>query len=211
MKTKIYTKGGDTGETSIIGGARVSKSTPQLDAYGDVDELNTTLGISLAHLKNDIHSSQELTSVEKTLMFIQNELFAVGSQLACEDREMRTKMPQLKDSALYELEVAIDQMTDELPELKEFILPGGCVTAAHLHLARTVCRRAERSMVEWINASDAQNGLSKSGIRNDLKESNAKSDLKTLIRFINRLSDYLFVAARYVNFKVGSTETKWKK
>jgi cob(I)alamin adenosyltransferase len=189
MNTKIYTKVGDKGETSIIGGGRVSKSNFRLEAYGTVDELSAHVGVCISHLT----SIPSCASLMNTLLMTQNELFAVGSHLACADDQLRQKMPPLNPSLLSSFEKEIDQMTEELPELKDFILPGGHIAAAELHCARTICRRAERHIVT-------------------LKEqASGAESFEPIIQLLNRLGDYLFVAARFVNLKMKHKETKWSK
>lgn len=189
MKTKIYTKTGDTGETSLLGGTRVSKSDIRLDAYGTVDELNSILGLSLSYLRAAKIKADHL---EDTLKAVQNELFVIGSQLACTDSELAQKLPQLQAQFTTLLENEIDKMNESLPELKNFILPGGSLAASTLHVARTVCRRAERNTIRIIN-------LSKVVTKQD----------KAVVIALNRLSDYLFVAARYINFIEKQNETVW--
>lgn len=175
---KIYTRTGDGGQTGLVGGARVGKHHPQVAAYGEVDELNCALGAVLCALQDG--------PVRKTLGRVQGELFAVGALLASEGG----RFPPPYDKGLPEaptkaLEADIDALTAGLPELKTFILPGGSQAGAALHLARAVCRRAERAVV----------GLPRppAGV----------------VPYLNRLSDYLFTAARAVNAKDGRPETPW--
>lgn len=184
---KIYTKTGDKGETSLVDGGRVKKTHPRVEAYGTVDELNSTLGICVSLLTEGKELSEKIQT--KTLIKIQNDLFNLGSHLACSKTEVKAKLPTVNESDISLLEREMDQMTKELPPLKEFILPGGHPLSSNLHLARTICRRAERRVV-------------------DLAEE--QSELLS-IQFLNRLSDYLFVLARYVNFKAGLNDITWKK
>jgi cob(I)alamin adenosyltransferase len=188
MSTKIYTKTGDGGQTAIIGGKRVSKSDARLCAYGTIDELNAHLGIC----RVEVQSHPELARVEQILGHTQNDLFAIGSLLACADKELAAKMPRPNPTSIYDMETHIDTMTNALPELKEFILPGGTVSAAQLHVARTVCRRAEREVVYL------------------LEQSPSTID-PHVVQYLNRLGDYLFVAARYCNQKLGVSDVKWHK
>lgn len=174
---KIYTKTGDKGDTGLWGGARVPKSHPQVCAYGDVDELNCELGLALAAL------CPQDAPVAKTLERVQQELLVAGSLLAGHDGQ------GLSAESVARLEKAIDALTKELPELKQFILPGGCEAGARLHVARGVCRRAERQVVA-LAASQ-------------------RLPANVLI-YLNRLSDYLFTAARWVNARAGRAETPWK-
>ncbi|NCN95151.1 MAG: cob(I)yrinic acid a,c-diamide adenosyltransferase [Bdellovibrionales bacterium] len=182
---KIYTKSGDQGETSLVDGSRVKKNHPRVEAYGTVDELNSILGIclSLAHKDKKLFQDQRLNGIPS----IQNDLFNLGSQLACPKEEWRVKMPSVGDNRLQFLETEIDEMTEALEPLKEFILPGGHLVSSFLHQARCLCRRAERRVFE-LGLEDMQP-----------------------IKYLNRLSDHLFVLARYVNLQTGVSEVKWKK
>ncbi|MEQ1665396.1 MAG: cob(I)yrinic acid a,c-diamide adenosyltransferase [Bdellovibrionales bacterium] len=189
--TKIYTKGGDLGQTSLIGGARVSKSDIRLEAYGTVDELNAQLGFCLAQ----INDAEQIKPLYDTLKIIQNDLFAVGSHLACSDAKLRQSLPPLPEKQISVLESEIDNMTANLPELRDFILPGGHLVASALHVARTVCRRAERNTMALVESNN--------GLPREISE--------PIIKYLNRLSDYLFVSSRFVNFKTQMPETKWKK
>ena len=177
---KIYTKKGDGGETSLFGGDRVSKSSDRIEAYGSVDELNSVIGLVLSHSV----SEPGTRNLEK----IQDHLLVLGADLATPSGS-KTRIDRIGDEEIRFLEKAIDRMTDELPPLKNFILPGGSRPGATLHLARTVCRRAERAVVRC-------------------RLSEQVSD-RTLV-YLNRLSDYLFVAARYENHTEGVKETVWK-
>lgn len=192
MRTKIYTKGGDLGETSLLGGQRVSKSNPQLEAYGTVDELNAAIGICICHIDTN---SEPLQNLLHTLQTTQSELFNIGSHLACIDDSLKDKLPRLSDTFILHLENQIDEMTSHLPELREFILPGGHPLSAALHLARTICRRAERHIVSCEISPPKPESLT----------------YRQIVTFINRLSDYLFVAARFANYIHKVNEVKWQK
>ncbi len=146
---KVYTKGGDLGETSLIGGERVSKASPRIDCYGTVDELNATIGLVIEALA----SSQAGPFLSPILRRVQNELFNLGAELACGDAETRAKLPRIEQRHVDGLERDIDAVNDELPGLKSFVLPGGGWPSAYCHLARTVCRRAERLVVA-LGATD---------------------------------------------------------
>lgn len=172
----IYTKFGDKGKTSLIGGAVVSKSDPRVEAYGDVDELNAVLGVAIAFSDNAVTGS---------LKKIQNDLFIIGAELAAKGKKVKILAPY----RVSELEDEIDSMEKDLPPLHNFIMPGGSKTASLLHMARTVCRRAERSIV----------ALSKKEKVNP-----------TIITYINRVGDLLFIQARFVNYKKRFPETIWK-
>lgn len=183
MALKIYTKTGDKGTTALIGGTRVPKSHLRIESYGTVDELNSWIGVCMDHLP-DAHSAL-------TLREIQDRLFTVGSALACDpEKEPKLKIPDLHASDVELLEKEIDRMNETLEPMRAFILPGGAPAVSFLHVARCVCRRAERLCVS-------------------LQE--VDSDLETLIlQYLNRLSDYLFVLARYAGHLAGIEEIKWK-
>lgn len=182
---KIYTKTGDKGTTSLVSGKRVSKSDLRLDAYGSIDELNSVIGVLTNAL--DAYGFQ---GVDRFLRRTQNHLFNIGSQLANTDTEIAQKLPTITDEQIIAIETEIDEMTKDLPELKNFILPGGSSVSAHAHVARTVCRRAERDCCR-------------------LSEQDTIPE--TIIPYINRLSDYLFVLARFFNFKLGVQDVTWEK
>ena len=175
---KIYTKTGDAGDTSLIGGPRVRKNHQRIEAYGTVDELNSTIGAARA--------ADAGTPYDLWLHEIQSDLFDIGAQLATPAADPR--FPGVDVARIEALERAIDQMDDELPELKTFILPGGTLAAAHLHIARTVCRRAERLAVALLDGSVA---------------------METTIRYLNRLSDFLFTCARAANARSGVADIPW--
>jgi cob(I)alamin adenosyltransferase len=183
MSSKIYTKTGDGGKTSLIGGTKVPKSHIRIQAYGTVDELNAHIGL-LGDQLADMHSREMLRE-------IQDRLFTIGSSLACDPhKEIAMKIPDLGESDIILLENEIDMMNGRLPEMKSFILPGGHVAVSTAHVCRTVCRRAERLAVEL----DEQEPLAQ----------------PLVIKYLNRLSDYLFVLARYIGMLVGAEEIPWK-
>ncbi len=175
---KIYTKAGDKGETAIIGGKILSKSHTKIEAFGDVDELNAHLGLILAFMKGTNTSVLESA---------QNCLFVIGSMLASE-YEKPTHGLSLPLEAVTRIENAIDEMQTLLPTMTHFILPGGSAEVAQIHLARCVCRRAERAIVR-------------------LQEMEKVNE--TILQYLNRLSDYLFVLARYQASQTGVREIKW--
>jgi cob(I)alamin adenosyltransferase len=178
---KIYTRTGDEGETGLFAGSRVSKDDPRIEAFGTVDELNAILGMAIAAGPGE--------DLGVLLARLQNELFAVGAQLATPQPEQHgTRM--IEESHVEALEKEIDRYQEQLPELKQFILPGGSPAAATLHLARTVCRRAERHVVT-LNRSD---------------ENTASP---CLLIYLNRLGDLLFVLGRAANQHAGHAETPW--
>lgn len=180
---KIYTKTGDAGDTGLLAGARVSKSHPRIAAYGDVDELNAVLGM--------VRSERPGPRLEEILERLQNELFALGAELAAEDPQA-FGVQILQESHVQQMERDIDALEERLPPLKQFILPGGTKAAAGLHLARTVCRRAERQTV--LLADQPETEISGG-----------------LLRYLNRLSDLLFVMARAANLDAGAEEIPWRK
>jgi cob(I)alamin adenosyltransferase len=178
---KIYTKTGDKGETGLFGGERVPKDTPRIEAYGAVDELNSLLGIIRALRPNK--------RIDRILHGIQNDLFVAGADLATRKTSKRSLIPHVGLSQITFLENAIDALQSSLPPLKTFILPGGTAAASHLHYARTVCRRAERSAVRLSRSEDIN---------------------ENIVIYLNRLSDLLFVLARYANRSGKKKETKWE-
>jgi cob(I)alamin adenosyltransferase len=175
---KIYTKTGDTGQTGLCDGARVSKSHPRVAAYGDVDELNCALGAAIAALPD----SKNLSSLRETLGRVQGELFVIGAHLAGFNEPLPPR-------AASSLEKEIDEWTAQLPPLNKFILPTGAPAAAALHFSRAVCRRAERAAVAL---------------------SAAETVSPEVLVYLNRLSDHLFTAARWVNAKQKRSETVWE-
>jgi len=179
---KIYTKTRDTGDTGLFGGARVSKASPRVDAYGEVDELNSAVGWARVAVSN--------LDLDALLNQIQNDLFEVGAELgSTDDRKKKSAMPLIAEPQVEALERAIDEYEEGPPALTSFVLPGGSEGAARFHLARCVCRRAERSLV----ALGAQENL-----RGEL------------FRYVNRLSDLLFVLARDANHVAGVEDIPWK-
>lgn len=186
---KIYTKTGDAGETGLFGGARVSKADLRVQAYGAVDELNSVVGVARAELARGELPDGEL-ALGPLLERIQMELFDVGAELATVPEKLgELSLPQVSGEAIAQLEAAIDQGEQELAPLQSFILPGGSASAAQLHLARTVCRRAERLLVALSAAST---------VRTE----------PTI--YLNRLSDLFFVLARVANVRAGVADVEWK-
>ena len=183
MAFKIYTKTGDAGSTSLIGGIKVPKSHIRIEAYGTVDELNSYLGL-VSDLIKDFEEA-------KAIKEIQDRLFTIGSMLATMDEDaVKMKLPDLYEKDLAFLESEIDRMTAELPEMKSFILPGGDVAASTIHIARCVCRRAERICVQ-IQLEELQID-------------------PLVIKYLNRLSDHLFTLARFVAHKKGIADNPWR-
>jgi cob(I)alamin adenosyltransferase len=187
---KIYTGTGDSGKTSLFSGERIVKNDDRIEAYGAIDELNAILGAVIASLP----SSSESDGVRRQLSQIQIDLFRAGAWLATTaDSPSMAHLHLMDQTDSRRLEEQMDQMQSELPELTAFILPGGHSSAAWSHVARTVCRRAERRIVSLLT----QNGLIDNSTANDL------------LTYINRLSDYLFVLARYCNYMAGVDDEIW--
>ncbi|MEQ9455581.1 MAG: cob(I)yrinic acid a,c-diamide adenosyltransferase [Phycisphaeraceae bacterium] len=186
---KLYTRTGDDGSTSLFGGHRVPKAALRVEAYGGVDELNACLGLVRAASEHGKHSL-----VEEVLSRVQSELFDLGAHLATPgdaSEPVRAALPAFAEAHITWLEQAIDRATQPVPELREFILPGGSEVGARLHHARTVCRRAERMTV----------------LLGEQKEEQVDS---RLVVYLNRLSDLLFALARLANQEDGHAETVWK-
>lgn len=194
---KIYTKTGDCGTTGLFAGPRVAKDHPRIEAYGAVDELSASLGVAISALQQIADtalaaavSSADLTALAARLGDVQHDLFAIGAELATPEPN-KHGMCLLSSERIEQLEQWIDQMDQVLPPLENFILPGGCQAAAVLQLGRTVCRRAERQVVQLSHGLDVH-------------------DCSLIVTYLNRLSDLLFVLARYVNFLLGIAETPWR-
>ncbi len=184
MSLRIYTKTGDAGKTSLIGGTKVFKSDIRIESYGTVDELNSYVGL----INDLIQDDHQANSVLKE---IQDRLFTIGSSLACDgDKEPQLKLPDLVDGDISFLEKEIDRMTDQLPVMKSFILPGGHTTVSTIHIVRCICRRAERCCVR-------------------MQENDEFIDSRIIV-YLNRLSDYLFTLARYEGFVLKVAEVPWR-
>lgn len=176
---KIYTRTGDQGQTSLFGGARVAKNDARIEAYGTIDELNSFIGVA--------RTTPIPAETDRTLDQIQHDLFEIGAHLASPGT---SRFPGVEVVRIEDLERAIDTMERDLPPLKNFILPGGSSGAAQLHVARTVCRRAERLVVALGDDTDAT---------------------RSTIAYLNRLSDYLFVAARFANLRADVDDIPWTR
>lgn len=185
-KSTLYTKGGDKGETSLVDGMRISKGDVLLEAYGEVDELNAYLGIIISLMQGS--SLEEFLDEREFILSIQNRLFVLGSNLACRAEKRREfQLEELSARDLEMLEKRIDFLDEKLPKLKNFILPGGDLLASHFHVSRTICRRVERRI---STLTEDQQGLFS-------------------LKYINRLSDYFFVTARFVNLMTQTDEIIW--
>lgn len=183
MSLKIYTKTGDKGTTSLIGGTKVSKANIRIESYGTVDELNSFIGLCIDTIKDE--------KSEIVLKEIQDRLFTIGSSLACDpEKEPQFALPDLIDDDIIFLENEIDEMNSKLPAMKNFVLPGGHVAVSHLHIARCVCRRAERVCV-------------------NMQDNHIFVDA-IVTKYLNRLSDYLFILARYATHIHNANEIAWK-
>ncbi|MCB0495493.1 MAG: cob(I)yrinic acid a,c-diamide adenosyltransferase [Cyclobacteriaceae bacterium] len=177
---KIYTKTGDKGQTSLLGGTRVSKSDDRIEAYGTIDELNSYIGL--------IRDTQTDSLRREILKEIQDRLFTIGSHLALDKESKKDKLPDLHESDVELLEKQMDEMDEVLPEMRSFVLPGGHVHVSYCHIARCVCRRAERLTIRLAEAADIE---------------------PIIIRYLNRLSDYLFVLGRKLAMELGVGEVPW--
>lgn len=177
---KIYTKTGDSGQTSLIGGTRVPKHHIRIEAYGTVDELNSYIGL----IRDQDIDKQSINN----LLAIQDRLFTIGSHLASDPEKSRMKLPEIKPEDIEVLEKEIDRMTALLPELKSFILPGGNTTVSFTHIARCVCRRSERLVIH-LNEESPVN--------------------EKIMVYLNRLSDYLFTLSRYFGMNMNVIESPW--
>ena len=187
---RVYTRSGDDGKTALVGGRRVAKDDARIAAYGDVDELNSVIGTVRAELSEGAHRRKTACrELDAVLAFIQQELFDLGSELATPPKDAYEGMIRIGDEQVGRLERFIDELQPELGPLKSFVLPSGGRLGAGLHVARTVCRRAERWATGLVRKGQAKSGTAK---------------------YLNRLSDLLFVQARWIALKTGHKETLWQ-
>lgn len=177
---KVYTKKGDKGTTQLIGGKRVPKNHDRIDAYGTVDELNSYMGL--------LRDQSVRKETHELIITIQNKLFTIGALLANQDDNNKMKLPLIDEKDVTLLENEIDKMNESLPEMRFFILPGGHTTVSFCHIARCVCRRAERLTIQ---------------IDEDVLQ------IEIILKYLNRLSDYLFVLSRYLSKNIDATEIPW--
>jgi len=182
--TRVYTRQGDKGQTGLAGGQRVGKDTPRIAAYGTVDELNAFIGVARVTA-----AGAGLGELAEILLRVQHELFNLGSILATLPEDVHPKQPRITDVEVGQLEAEMDRMNEELAPLRSFVLPGGSRIDAELHVARTVCRRAERACIAL---------------------GRVESVPEEAIRYLNRLSDALFVWSRWAGHRLGSPETLWR-
>jgi len=178
---KIYTKTGDRGSTSLLGGSRVPKHHLRIESYGTLDELNSYIGL--------LRDQQPSADVKEQLLEIQDRLFTLGSLLASEPGKSKVKIPEISEHDVVYLENCIDRMNETLPEMRNFVLPGGHPAVSVCHVARCVCRRAERIIVHLSEESEVP---------------------AVVLEYMNRLSDYLFVLSRKLTLDFGASETPWK-
>jgi cob(I)alamin adenosyltransferase len=186
---RVYTRRGDQGETSLAGGQRVPKDGPRLEAYGTVDELNAFLGAARATAGELAAREPQIEPLVALLLRVQHELFNLGSILATLPEDVHPKQARITDAEIAQLEAEMDRMNEELPGLRSFVLAGGSRLNAELHICRTVCRRAERAVVTL---------------------SSSESVPPEAVRYLNRLSDALFVWSRWASHVTGAPETLWE-
>lgn len=186
---RVYTRKGDAGETGLVGGQRVPKDGPRIDAYGTVDELNSFLGIARATANQLAVQEPRLALLAAILLRVQHELFNLGSILATLPEDVHPRQPRVTAAEIAQLETEMDAMNEDLPPLCSFVLPGGSRLDAELHVGRTVCRRAERIVVALARSESVP---------------------PEAVRYLNRLSDSLFVWSRWANHVTGTPETLWE-
>ncbi|MSP25703.1 MAG: cob(I)yrinic acid a,c-diamide adenosyltransferase [Myxococcales bacterium] len=185
---RVYTRGGDAGKTSLVGGQRVSKADRRIEAYGTLDELNAIVGAAIVELRAEGAEAPRAIELARVLVRVQHELFNAGSLLATLPADIHPRQPRVTEVEVAALETDMDGKNAELSPLASFVLPGGSRTNASLHLARTVCRRAERIVVALAEETEVE---------------------PVIIRYLNRLSDALFVWSRWANQLLGAEETLW--
>jgi cob(I)alamin adenosyltransferase len=186
---RIYTKGGDRGETSLVGGQRVGKDDLRIETYGTVDELDAFVGMAAVSARELLDRDPRFALLGAILKRVQHELFNLGSILATRPADVHPKQPRVTESEVRQLEREIDAMNEELPALRSFVLPGGSRLNTELHACRTVCRRAERAVVALGRQEEAP---------------------EDAVRYLNRLSDAFFVWSRWVNHVLGVPEVLWE-
>jgi cob(I)alamin adenosyltransferase len=188
--TKVYTRVGDKGETGLVGGKRVPKDSPRIDAYGTIDELNSIVGLARVFNEEDLDAGEAHQFLDRVLCQIQDELFDLGSELATPPEFFQEGMYRVSQKEIDRIEKLIDQCQKDLEPLKSFILPGGGRVGAYLHQCRTVCRRAEREILRLSRAEE---------INHDA------------IKYMNRLSDLFFVLSRWISKQTGEEEYLWQR
>src|ERR671919_103829 len=188
--TRVYTRTGDKGETSLVGGKRVSKDSPRIDAYGTIDELNSIIGLARVFNEENLDAGEAHQFLDGVLCKIQDELFDLGSELATPPEFFQEGMYRVSEKEIERIEKLIDKCQKDLEPLKSFILPGGGRVGAYLHQCRTVCRRAEREILRLSRAEE---------INHDV------------IKYMNRLSDLFFVLSRWISKQTGEQEYLWQR
>jgi cob(I)alamin adenosyltransferase len=188
--TRVYTRAGDRGDTDLVGGKRVAKDSPRIEAYGSIDELNSILGLARTFNEEKLHDGEAHRFLDLVLRQIQDELFDLGSELATPPDFFKEGMYRVGENEVKKLEELIDECQKELQTLKSFILPGGGRIGAYLHQCRTVCRRAERDI---------------------LKLSRVEKMSEWPLKYVNRLSDLFFVLARWISKQTGENEYLWQR
>jgi cob(I)alamin adenosyltransferase len=186
---RVYTRGGDKGETGLAGGQRVAKDAQRIEAYGTVDELDAVVGLARDTAEALIAKHPAMAALDAILKRVQHELFNVGSILATLPQDVHPRQARVTDAEIAQLEAEIDRMNEGLPALRSFVLPGGCRLNAELHVCRTVCRRAERICVTLARAEPVDDAI---------------------VRYLNRLSDALFVWSRWASHTLGVPEILWE-
>ena len=189
-KTRIYTRGGDKGQTGLVGGQRVSKSSLRIECFGAIDECSSAIGLARHALQDDTKQHQRVGQLDAWLAWTQDVLFDLGSDLATPPQKRGDQTPCIQPRDVEALESAIDTAETSLAPLDTFILPGGSLTGGFLHLARAICRRAERQIVRLSEVETVE---------------------PVVLQYVNRLSDALFVWARWVNDARGSAEHRWRQ
>jgi cob(I)alamin adenosyltransferase len=188
--TRVYTRGGDKGETSLVGGKRVAKDSPRIDTYGAIDELNSIIGLARVFNEENLDAGEAHRFLDGVLCKIQDELFDLGSELATPPEFFQEGMYRVSETEIERIEKLIDQCQEDLTPLKSFILPGGGRIGAYLHQSRTVCRRAERDLLR-LSRTEPINGCA--------------------LKYVNRLSDLLFVLSRWIAKQTGQPEYLWQR
>jgi len=188
--TKVYTRTGDRGETALVGGKRVAKDSPRVDAYGVIDELNSVVGLARVFNEEDRSAGEAYEFLDEVLCQIQDELFDLGSELATPPEYFTAGMYRVSDEEVKRLEKLMDRCQKDLEPLKSFVLPGGGRIGAYLHQCRTVCRRAERDILRLSRSEDVN---------------------PTLLKYVNRLSDLFFVLARWISKQSNQPEYLWQR
>jgi cob(I)alamin adenosyltransferase len=188
--TKVYTRTGDKGETALVGGKRVPKDSPRIDAYGTIDELNSVVGLARVFNEESLDAGEAHQFLDGVLCQIQDELFDLGSELATPPEFFKEGMYRVSQNEIERIEKLIDQCQKDLEPLKSFILPGGGRIGAYLHQCRTVCRRAEREILRLSRAEEINDSV---------------------IKYVNRLSDLFFVLSRWISKQTGEAEYLWQR